>query len=187
MAVEIVLGTAVQQLVRLIEQQTEADSRFESILNNLKSTLESAYPKICEIYELRESNDLPTDELQRLLELMNQATETIHQYYRVTCWNYCKKRKYMKELLRIDASLRNFFLVNLLIDQYNNITLIQVHLGQLRTCKSNTSRRVFHPGQYKVSGAANELNNYVRSLRSWMLLFRRSVTIPSRGYQRINN
>ncbi|KAL4366876.1 hypothetical protein GQ457_05G006920 [Hibiscus cannabinus] len=185
MALDIILGTVIQQLVTVIEQQTEAGFRFESILNNIKSTLQSAYPKIGEICRLRESNDLHTDELQRLSEHMNLAMQTIDKYSRVTCWNYFKKRKYRNELLRIDASLRNFFLVNLPIDQYKNTTLIQVRLRQLMRRKSNGSRRVL----YMISGAASEiLTNFVRSLRSWMLLYLRSVMRITRwGYQRVNN
>ncbi|XVE87189.1 hypothetical protein DITRI_Ditri18aG0096100 [Diplodiscus trichospermus] len=82
---------------------------------------------------------------------MNRAMETVDKYSRVACWNFCKNQKYRKEILILDASLRNFFLVNLPVDPHKNITLIQVQLKHLAerlerimARNRNTSRRTFN-------------------------------------------
>ncbi|XVF61880.1 hypothetical protein PTKIN_Ptkin08bG0169900 [Pterospermum kingtungense] len=190
MALEMVIGTAIQQLLRVIQQERRANFRFESILNDLKSTLESAFPKVNEICELRESNGLPNDELHRLLEQLNQAKETIDKCSEVACWNSCKKRKYIKQLLRLDVCLRNMFLIYLQMDQYKNTTLIQVQLDDLAKrlgpIKGNGSYRFFNHGRRKVSDAAGELKKIVRSLPGWIFLYLvLLVRIPRWGYQRI--
>lgn len=185
---QMALETAIEQLVRVIKKESETDLRFESILNNLKSTLDSAYPKIKEICELRESNDLQTDELHRLLHQMKQARKNVDKHSKVACWNCRNKGKYRRELLRVDASLRNFFLVNLPIDQYMNTTQIQVQLNHLKIHATNPTHRVFYQSRYKVSDAASELKNVVWSLPCWIFHYLRSVMrITSWVYQRFTS
>ncbi|XVF61882.1 hypothetical protein PTKIN_Ptkin08bG0170100 [Pterospermum kingtungense] len=191
MALEIVLGTAIEQLLRVIEQEREADFRYESILNGLKSTLESAFPKISEIYQLRESNGLQNDELHGLLEQLEQAKETVNKCSQVACWNNCKKRKYLKQLLKLDADLRKFFLIDLPIDHYKNITLIQVQLKNLAQILERLvtgKSRIYNRSRSKVSDAAGGLKKMVQSLPRLVFMYLISVMrFPKWGYKRIKN
>ncbi|KAK8263976.1 hypothetical protein V6Z11_D12G076200 [Gossypium hirsutum] len=119
---------------------------------------------------------------------MKQVMNTVDKRSKVVCWNCRNKGKYRRELLRVDASLQNFFLVKFPIDQYTNTTQVQVQLNHLNIHATNPSHRVFYQCRYKVSDAASELKNIVWSLPCWSFLYLRSVMrIPRWGYQRFTN
>ncbi|OMO56743.1 hypothetical protein CCACVL1_26312 [Corchorus capsularis] len=131
MAMELFLGTAIQELLNVIEREREADFRFESILRNLKSILDIAFPRISQICELRKSNGLSNDQLHKLVEQMKEAEDVLDKFSRVACWNYCEKHKYKKELRRLNDSIRDFFSITMQIEQYENTSRIQVQLKGL--------------------------------------------------------
>ncbi|XVF17744.1 hypothetical protein REPUB_Repub10bG0150000 [Reevesia pubescens] len=115
--------------------------------------------------------------------------ETVYKCFTVACWNYCKKRKYIKELSGVNASVQKFLCINVPMNQYKNTTLVQVQLKdiakmleRITTGKRNASLRIFNQSQYKVSDAAAELKKIVQSLPRRIFLYLRAVfRIPRWG------
>ncbi|KAJ0097594.1 hypothetical protein Patl1_28769 [Pistacia atlantica] len=101
-----VAGEAVKGICRNILQAAKRIIKFESIVKDLRATIESLAPRINRIAQLKEKHQYLEDEICKLMLQLNQAEELINRCARdVAWWNYCKKYRYSKKLLELDASL----------------------------------------------------------------------------------
>ncbi|XP_022773962.1 reticulon-like protein B13 [Durio zibethinus] len=114
-AVGVVLGTAVNKLLGAISEVKETTKKFKPVLNHLNDTVKWITPRVKEICRSTDEQ-----EIDRLLNLLNQAKETVDKCSGVSSWNYCKKYKFAKELIELDNSIRTtlqvFFPVMILGD-----------------------------------------------------------------------
>ncbi|OMP02089.1 Reticulon [Corchorus olitorius] len=112
----VAISTAVGGLTRAIEDVLETATRFKPVLNHLNDTISWITPRIREISR---SEDFE-DEIQRLLDLLNEAKRNVDKCSRISSWNYYKKYKMAKKLIELDNSIRTtvqlFFPVMILGD-----------------------------------------------------------------------
>ncbi|WRX08548.1 Reticulon - like 1 [Theobroma cacao] len=97
----VTLATAVNALLRAIAGVITTTKRFKPLLNHLNDTVNWITPRINEI-----SRSTDSQEIERLLDLLNEAKEAVDKCARVHSWNYYKKYKFAKELIELDNSIR---------------------------------------------------------------------------------
>ncbi|KAE8709545.1 Pentatricopeptide repeat (PPR) superfamily protein [Hibiscus syriacus] len=97
----VALSTVVGQLVVAITNARKTAKRFKPLLNHLRDTVNFITPRVEEINRSANSH-----EIQKLLNLLNQAKETVDKSSRVSSWNISKKYKFAQELIELDSSIR---------------------------------------------------------------------------------
>ncbi|GLU19975.1 hypothetical protein SLE2022_361950 [Rubroshorea leprosula] len=199
MATEIAVQAALAatgQLFRTISSVLDTNFRFHSVLGQLQTTLEFVIPKIHRICQLRDSSDPQNHGVHRLTELLWRVEGIVRKCSAVTCWNFFKKYRYSKKLLKLDASLRRFFSVELQVLMLEDIANVSYQFEQL---SMRVERRLEDKArisyQFKqltkiieVYQVASGLKKIVHSLHGLFLLYLTSfLRIHRWGYQIIKN
>ncbi|XWS45320.1 hypothetical protein CRYUN_Cryun15aG0126300 [Craigia yunnanensis] len=169
----VALATAVNSLLSAISGVIETAKRFKPVLNHLNDTINWITPRIKEI-----SRSTDSQEIERLLNLLNQAKETVDKCSGVSSWNYYKKYKFAKELIELDNSIRTtlqvFFPVMILedttqiLDSVNELKLMfsiffYIILEDFHSSAKTTSGIIFDLIRSKVSFESLGLEKIVQS------------------------
>ena len=171
--VGVALGTAVHALLGAISRVIKTAERFKQILNHLDDTVNWITPRIEEISRSKNSQ-----EIKRLLNLLNQAKETVDKCSGLSSWNYYKKFKFAKELIQLDNSIRTtlqvFFPVMILgdtrqiLDGVDELKLMfsiffYIILEDFHSTAKSTSGIIFDLIRSKVSFESLGLKKIVQS------------------------
>ncbi|GMI86440.1 hypothetical protein HRI_002313300 [Hibiscus trionum] len=97
----VVISNVISLLLESIRNARKTAKRFKPLLNHLKDTVNWITPRVEEI-----SRSTNSHEIQRLMNLLNQAKVTVDKSSRVSSWNISKKYKFAKELIELDNSIR---------------------------------------------------------------------------------
>ena len=169
----VALATVVNSLLSAISGVIETANRFKPVLNHLNDTVNWITPRIKEISRLTDSQ-----EIERLLNLLNQAKETVDKCSGVSSWNYYKKYKFAQELIEMDNSIRTtlqvFFPVMILgdtrqiLDSVNELKLMfsiffYIILEDFHSTAKSTSGIIFDLIRSKVSFESLGLKKIVQS------------------------
>ncbi|XVF15613.1 hypothetical protein REPUB_Repub09cG0169300 [Reevesia pubescens] len=190
----VALSIAVNSLLQTILGVIKRVKKFEPVLNHLKDTVQWITPRIKEI-----SRSTDSKEIERLLNQLNQARESVEKCSEVSSWNYYKKYKLAKELFELDNSIRTtlevFFPVMILqdtrriLDSVNELKLMfsiffYIMLEDFHSSAKNTSGIIFDLIRSKVSSAkksqpaeiVNDIALWKRKKLSGSLLFTSTAT-----------
>ncbi|XVE87191.1 hypothetical protein DITRI_Ditri18aG0096400 [Diplodiscus trichospermus] len=100
-ALGVALGTAINAVLDAIRRAIATAKRLKPLLSHLQDTVNWITPRIEVI-----SRSTDSEEIERLLNLLKQAKQTVEKCSGVSSCNYYKKYKFAKELIELDNSIR---------------------------------------------------------------------------------
>ncbi|KAE8707063.1 Pentatricopeptide repeat (PPR) superfamily protein [Hibiscus syriacus] len=187
----VALSTVLGQLLESIKNARKTAKRFKPILNQIRDTVNLITPRVEEINRSTDAH-----EIQRLLNLLNQAKETVDKSSRVSSWNISKKYKFAKELIELDTSIRTtldvFFPVMIygdtrkILDSVDELKLMfsiffYIMLEHLHSGAKNTGGAIFDLIREKIvhsqpSEVVNDIALWKRKKISGSLLVSSTAT-----------
>lgn len=188
---EPVVGVAVEGALKKLVQAIKIVIRFESILQRLKGTVLALSLHINKIAELKVSEALQ-DQIIRLVLLLEEAEELIKKCSKIAWWNYCKKYRYSKKLIELDASL-NKASTGLIPAVWENIFRIQEEINELnqkleRIMHEKSAYRLLKRSRTKVLYVTGGLKNIIQSVNVWIYSYLNWIWLRRRsGYRRISS
>lgn len=148
-------------------------------------------PKIKSIERLKESNNIPTDEIQKLKLQLQKAEEIVNRCSKIAWWNYCKKHKYSKMLVELDVSLRKIFGNEVQVEIWEDVMMLMVEIKEGNKklddlFKRNGCISIFSQGGNTVLFVVSGLKRHVQYMLKLIIPYLSSF-MPFRrlGYQRI--
>ncbi|PRQ47736.1 putative transferase, protein kinase RLK-Pelle-RLCK-VIIa-2 family [Rosa chinensis] len=99
------LGAAFGLLFDVVKEAIDKSTTFNSLLKNIKSTLDFLKPVIEKIAEQNMELGLPEEEIRYLTQQMEEGVELVRRSSKVCKWN-CMKYHYTDQLVELDGSLR---------------------------------------------------------------------------------
>ncbi|OVA18592.1 Disease resistance protein [Macleaya cordata] len=104
------VGAVVSEVLKVVIEAIHTASSCKSLLEQLKSTLVRIIPRIDEIKRLgAERTDRQITDLSELDSELKKGEVIVRKCSKVECWNYYKKYRYAKKILKLDAYLVRFF------------------------------------------------------------------------------
>ncbi|XP_043720387.1 putative disease resistance protein At5g47280 [Telopea speciosissima] len=143
-AIGILLGAPAQELLRFIIVNMNKAIHFKTYLEKLQLTLESITPVINEVRRLNAVlTDRPRSDIERLKAELENGKELVIKCWTVPSWNYFKRLRYSKKILKFDKNLRRFFKMEVPADIWLGCKQILVEMGEMmRNFDRMSMRRV---------------------------------------------
>ncbi|XP_057975707.1 probable disease resistance protein At5g66900 [Malania oleifera] len=132
MAVELlagaVVGAVAGELLKALLDAKDSAVNFKSDFKRLEYTLEYVIPLVSEIERLNDKLDRPRSETQRLIIKLEEGKEIVSKCSKVQRWDYCRKYRYSKKILKLDQSLQRFFNVELTVGEARDVKQLLVEM-----------------------------------------------------------
>ncbi|KAG6724997.1 hypothetical protein I3842_02G011400 [Carya illinoinensis] len=112
---------------KTVKNVTNDTLRFDSILEDLKSTLAELEPYVEEIKQSNRELGRPEEEIKGLIEKMKKGEKLIRTYSKLPWLKYCMRFHYAKKLRKLEEALLKFFHVH--VTAWSARTVLQTLQG----------------------------------------------------------
>ncbi|KAL9432120.1 hypothetical protein AB3S75_027189 [Citrus x aurantiifolia] len=126
------LGAVFGELLKAVSEEKDKAVTFKDRLEQLESTLRNSSPLIEEIEKLNQVLDLPKQETENLVRMMEQGKQLVRKCSKVK-WNCFKRYVYAKKIIKLDTSISDFFRTSLPLQHSRDSRLIMVEVKEMHT------------------------------------------------------
>ncbi|XP_057975719.1 probable disease resistance protein At5g66900 [Malania oleifera] len=139
-----VVGAVVGELLKALLDAKDSAVNFKSDFERLQCTLEYVIPLVSEIERLNDELDRPRSETQRLILKLDEGKGIVRECSKVQWWEYYRKYRYSKKILKLDQSLQRFFNVELRVGEARDVKQLLVEMQEAsrkldRLCERSSS------------------------------------------------